>query len=221
MIQKRVFAKGYCFAKIFIFFLIGCIVGTYYEELLFFIKFGQTTSRQGLIYGPFSPIYGVGVAVFVVFLGKHNDRRSIAKTLLYASLIGGATEFATSWIAEVFFGVEFWNYTGYFLNIAGRTTLPFMLGWGIGGTLLMKLIYPFVSKWVEKIPYALAQPIYYAVLIFILLDIIVTYTAFARMALRDQGKPPYSFIGEFMDDWYDDAFMYQKFPVMRPQSNLE
>ncbi|WP_041139470.1 putative ABC transporter permease [Beduini massiliensis] len=221
MAEKKIFAKGYCFAKIFIFFLIGCIIGTYYEEWLFFIKVGQTTSRQGLIYGPFSPIYGVGVAIFVACLGKYNDQRSIAKTLLYASLIGGVTEFATSWIAEVFFGVEFWNYSGYVLNIAGRTTVPFMLGWGIGGTLLMKVIYPFISKWIEKIPYSIAHPVYYVVLILILFDVVLTYTAFARMALRDQGKPPYSIIGELMDDWYDDAFMYQTFPVMRPQSNAE
>ena len=34
MAEKKIFAKGYCFAKIFIFFLIGCIIGTYYEEWL-------------------------------------------------------------------------------------------------------------------------------------------------------------------------------------------
>ena len=32
--ETKVFAKGFCFAKIFILFLLGCIFGTYYEEIL-------------------------------------------------------------------------------------------------------------------------------------------------------------------------------------------
>lgn len=214
--NEKVFAKGYCFAKIFIFFLIGCIIGTYYEELLNFAKYGNYSDRQGLLYGPFSPIYGIGVAIFVVFLGKHNDERPLWKTLLYASLIGGGTEFMTSWVADVFFDVEFWDYSGYFLNILGRTTVPFMIGWGIGGTILMKVIYPFVSKWVEKVPYKIAHPIYIIVLVFIVVDMILTYSAFGRMAMREQGKKPYTFFGEFLDKQYSDEYMYDKFPVMAP-----
>ena len=82
--EQKVFAKGYCFAKIFIFFVLGCLIGTYYEEILWFVKYGEITNRQGLIYGPFSPIYGVGILVFVLLLGKKNDTRSILKTFLYA-----------------------------------------------------------------------------------------------------------------------------------------
>lgn len=34
--EEKIFAKGYCFAKVFIFFVIGCLIGTYYEEILWF-----------------------------------------------------------------------------------------------------------------------------------------------------------------------------------------
>lgn len=212
--NEKVFAKGYCIEKIFIFFLIGCLLGTYWEEALILIKHGYFESRQGLIYGPFSPIYGVGVAIFVVMLGKHNEQRSILKTYLYACLIGGVTEFMTGWIADVCFGVEFWDYTGYFLNIAGKTTVPFMLGWGLLGLMLMKVVYPFVSRWIEKLPYQYAQPVYYIVLILIILDVILTYTAFGRMALRDNGTAPSTFVGEWIDETYDDKFMKDRFPAM-------
>ena len=74
--EEKVFAKGYCFTKLFIFFVLGCLIGTYYEEVLWFIKYGEITTRQGLIYGPFSPIYGVGVLAFVLLLGK-NDTETI------------------------------------------------------------------------------------------------------------------------------------------------
>lgn len=214
--ENKKFAEGYCFTKIFIFFLIGCLIGTYYEEILWFIRYGEWSNRQGLIYGPFSPIYGVGVAIFVIFLGKSNDRRSVWKTLIYAAIIGGGTEFMTSLIADKVFGVQFWDYSNEFLNIFGRTTIPFMIFWGIGGTVLMKIIYPWISKWIEKIPYKIGKPIYIVVLIFILVDVILTYGALGRMALRDNGVKPYTFVGEFMDKVYTDEFLYDKFPIMRP-----
>ena len=214
--ENKKFAEGYCFIKIFIFFLIGCLIGTYYEEILWFIRYGEWSNRQGLIYGPFSPIYGVGVAIFAIFLGKNNDRRSVWKTLIYATIIGGGTEFMTSLIADKVFGVQFWDYSNEFLNIFGRTTIPFMIFWGIGGTVLMKIIYPWISKWIEKIPYKIGKPIYIVVLIFILVDVILTYGALGRMALRDNGVKPYTFVGEFMDKVYTDEFLYDKFPIMRP-----
>ena len=108
--EEKVFAKGYCFTKIFIFFVLGCLIGTYYEEILWFAKYREITNRQGLIYGPFSPIYGVGVLIFVLLLGKKNNIRSILKTFLYACLIGGITEYATGLIADTFFGVKLWGY---------------------------------------------------------------------------------------------------------------
>ena len=215
--EQKVFAKGYCFAKIFIFFVLGCLIGTYYEEILWFVKYAEITNRQGLIYGPFSPIYGVGILVFVLLLGKKNDTRSILKTFLYACLIGGITEYVTGFIADTCFGVKFWDYSNHFLNIHGRTTIPFVIGWGILGTFLMKLIYPKVSNWIEKIPYKIGQPIYIILLIFILLDIFITYSAFARMAWRNSGKNPFTPLGSIYDKVYDDEFMYEKFPVMRPK----
>lgn len=216
--EEKVFAKGFCFAKVFIFFVIGCLLGTYYEELLWFFQHHEWSSRDGLIYGPFSPIYGIGILIFVVLLGKKNDQRSLLKTFLYAALIGGVTEYLTGWIADTIFGVQFWDYSHEFLNIQGRTTIPFMVVWGIGGTILMKVIYPFVSKWVEKIPYRIGMPIYLIFLFLLLLDIIITYSAFGRMALRNQGKKPFTIIGKLYDQYYDNEFMYKRFPVMRPKN---
>ncbi len=215
--ENKVFAQGFCFIKIFVMFLLGCLIGTYYEEILWYIRYGEIVDRQGLIYGPFSPIYGIGVAIFVIFLGKNNDKRNLLKTFLFASLIGGITEFMTSLIADKIFNVQFWDYTGYFLNICGRTTIPFMLIWGLGGTILMKVVYPFISKLIEKIPYKIGKIIYIVVLIFIILDLIITYGALGRMVLRDHDVKPYTIVGKFFDNHYSDEYLYNKFPIMKPE----
>ncbi|MCI8519198.1 MAG: hypothetical protein HFJ51_03780 [Clostridia bacterium] len=44
---------------IFWLFVIGSIVGYIYEMIVVLVQKGCFESRQGLIYGPFTPIYGI------------------------------------------------------------------------------------------------------------------------------------------------------------------
>lgn len=211
---KKVFAQGYCFVKIFVFFVLGCIIGTYYEEILWFIRFHERVNRQGIFYGPFSPIYGLGISIFVIFLGRNAEQRSWLKTWAWSALIGGCTEYATSLIAEKVFGSTIWDYSNIPLNLNGRTTLPFMVFWGLGGMVLMKLVYPFVSKWIEKIPYQIGQAVFYIALVLMVIDLVLSYGAMGRRAMRDQGIPPQTFIGEFFDRVYPDEYIDEKIPAM-------
>ena len=64
------FAEGFCFYKLLLVYLIGCMIGTYYEEILTFFRSGQWLSRQGIIYGPFNPVYGAGFFAFSFLLCK-------------------------------------------------------------------------------------------------------------------------------------------------------
>ena len=212
--REKVFAQGWCFIKIFVFFVLGCIIGTYYEEILWFIRFHERVNRQGIFYGPFSPIYGLGISIFVIFLGRNAEKRSWLKTWAWSALIGGCTEYATSLIAEKIFGSTIWDYSNVPTNINGRTTLLFMIFWGLGGMVLMKLVYPFISKWIEKIPYRIGQPIFYIALALMIVDLVLSYGAMGRRAMRDQGMPPQTFIGEFFDRVYPDEYIDEKIPAM-------
>lgn len=212
--DTQVFAKGWCFAKIFMLFVIGCIIGTYYEEVLTFFKFGVWESRQGIIYGPFNPIYGFGFAAFGLFLGKNIETRKWYWTYLYASILGGITEFSLSWIGEVLFHANSWDYSGYFLNIGGRTTIPFMLFWGLGGLIFMEFIYPFLSKLVEMIPYKIGKIGLPILVTFMVLNMFVSYTALFRQAQRQAGNPPITFLGDIYDQVYTDDFLKTIYPNM-------
>lgn len=219
MENNKTFAQGLCFAKLFIFFLIGCVFGTYYEQLLHFATHGEWSSRQGLLVGPFNPIYGIPAIVLLLFLVKGNEKRSIVKTYFYSVIISGVAEFVISFLGENVFRVKFWDYTGYFLNIGGRTTIPFMLFWGILGVILLKGLYPFISNLIEKIPYKIAYPVYVAIFIFIFGDIALTYSAFGRMALRNSGKKSHTFVGKYYDKVFTDEYMSEKFPAMEKIGN--
>lgn len=212
--EKKVFAQGYCFVKVFAFFVLGCIIGTYYEEILWYIRFREKVNRQGIFYGPFSPIYGLGVCIFVIFLGRNAEKRSWFKTWAWSALIGGGTEYATSVIAEKVFGSTIWDYSNIPTNINGRTTLLFMIFWGLGGMVLMKLAYPFVSKWIEKIPYKTGRAVYYIAVVLMAADLVLSYGAMGRRAMRGQGLPPKTFVGAFFDRVYPDEYIDAKIPAM-------
>lgn len=210
--ERKVFAKGVCFKKIFIFFIIGCIAGTYYEELLFIFKRGYWSPRRGLIYGPFSPVYGISLAVFLIFFGKKIEKMSALKVYIYSCLLGGFMEYILNISQELIFNSRSWNYNGYFLNIGGRTTIPFMLFWGLLGLTFIKGIYPIISHLIEKIPYKIGNILFTIIFIFVIFDIVLSITATLRQVERRKGNPPLSFVGELCDEFYPDEVIKSIYP---------
>ncbi len=56
------------FMKLFVLFFIGSVFGCIIETIYAIIKTGGFQIRQGLIYGPFIPIYGLGAILFYIIL---------------------------------------------------------------------------------------------------------------------------------------------------------
>lgn len=214
--EKKVFADGFCFKKAFLLFVAGCIIGNYYEQILNLIThFYQDGTifwefRRGVIYGPFNPVYGVGMLLFVLLLKKFNN----IKTFLYGSLIGGIFEYLINYFQELIVGTSSWNYSGYFLNINGRTTIPFMLFWGLGALFTVKIFYPWFSKLIEKIPYKIGNIIYKFLFVFLIFDMIISFTALLRQNLRRHDVPAYTFVGIICDKIYTDEVLHYYFPNM-------
>lgn len=50
--------------KIFCIFLIGSVIGYIVEMIVGLVQNGHFVSRQGLLYGPFIQVYGLGLAVY-------------------------------------------------------------------------------------------------------------------------------------------------------------
>ena len=115
--NKKVFAKGLSFYKIFIFFVLGSLFGSYFEEIQWWIVHHCLTSRHDLLIGPFSTLYGFGMILFLLFLGPKNNRRGIMKTFFYAFLLGGIFEYIAGVLAEQICHIKFWDYSNLFLNI--------------------------------------------------------------------------------------------------------
>lgn len=212
------FAEGLCFKKLFFVFLIGSIIGTIYEELLYgFQKLIETgawewTVRRGVIYGPFNVIYGFGAVVMIYLLLR--KKYTNWQVFLYASILGGIVEYVVSFLQEFFTHTVSWDYHGYFLNLNGRTTIPFMVVWGLLGLLLVKWVYPFVSEIVERIPVKIGNTIYVILVGFMAFDMLISWSALIRQTLRHNHIPPFTPVGRFYDDFYDDEYLQKFFPNM-------
>ena len=206
--KDKKFAEGFCFNKLVLIYLIGCMIGTYYEEILTFCRSGQWLSRQGIIYGPFNPVYGAGFFAFSFLLCK-NLKRKWWLTYIYSCLIGGVTEMISSLISEYVFKANAWDYSDKFLNIMGRTTIPFMLFWGLGGLIFVKFVYPGFSKLIELIPEHIGNLIMPTFLIFVLLSHVISYSALFRYGTRAEGQPASNAIEVVLDKYYDDDLMKQ------------
>ncbi len=210
---KNTFAKGFCFKKIFIFFVLGSIFGTFFEEIQWFIKHHKYTSRSDLLVGPFSTLYGFGLVLFIIILGR--KKYGTIKTFIYSFFIGGILEYIASFLADKLLHIKFWDYSKMFLNINGRTTVPIMIAWGLMGVILIKFIYPFLSKLIEKIPSKIGNKIWTILFIFMSFDMLISYTVFFRMINRHKNIPANGIIEKIYDDKFNDDFMYKKYPILR------
>lgn len=216
MARTHKFAEGMNLKKLFWVFVIGCIFGTYYEELLTVVYSLITdgvfywSPRRGVLWGPFSPIYGFGAAFMTLALIGKNDKWYVS--FLKAALIGGIFEYMVSFFQEVFLHTVAWDYSGFFLNIGGRTTVPYMVAWGALGVVFVHFVYPTIEHMIESIPKKKGEVLTKVLMIFLAFDIVISWSAIARQTLRHMDKEPITFIGEFYDKYFTDEYLHRHFP---------
>jgi len=213
------FAEGLCFKKLFFVFLVGSVIGSIYEELLFLVQHLLATGqlawslRRGVIWGPFNVIYGFGAVIMVYLLLRKPYKKW--QIFVYAALLGGVVEYIVSFLQELFTGTMSWDYSHLWLNINGRTTIPFMIVWGLLGLVLVKFVYPLVSDVIERIPVKLGDTVFVVLVVLMALDMLISWTALIRQSLRYNRIPPYTPVGEFYDDYFTDEYLEHYFPNMQ------
>lgn len=207
--ENECFAKGYSKYKYFLIFVIGCMFGFLYETVLCFFVNGCIESKQGLIFGPFAPVYGVGAVVYMYFL---KDKKSLLGIFLYSTILGGFVEFIYSFLQEVYFGTVSWDYSNYFMNFQGRTSILHAFFWGIIGVAFSKVIFPFISDLIEKVPITTGKYLTYTLAVFMIFNIYFSVIVSLRQNERLMGIGPQNKIDEYIDIHYDDKKLREIYP---------
>ena len=191
-------------------FIIGSIAGFIFEVTVVFFQKGHFELRQGLIYGPFIPVYGIGAMCYYIVLSKIKIKNKV-QIFLITMILGGITEYLCSFIQEKAFGTISWDYSYLPFNINGRTSLLHCIYWGIGGILYITYIDPFLNKMIDKTNMKAFDLITIILSIFIVFDISISWMAADRQTERKNNIEPENHLDIFLDKNYPDEYMNRIF----------
>lgn len=194
-------------------FIIGGIVGYFIEVLYGIMKKGALESRQGMLYGPFSQIYGLG-ALIIVIITIPLIRKSNKWIFSICAIFGGLFEFICSWIQEFFWGVQSWDYSPFAISLTGRTSLIYMVFWGVLGVFFIRYVYPKISLFIDRIIDKVGGIITWILVIFLIFDAVLTTLTVNRWAERQNGVLAQTFCDELVDIYYPDDLLRDIFPQM-------
>lgn len=209
--RKNHFSKGINMYKILWILYIGSFAGVILEMFWCWLTNGYIESRQGMVYGPFNILYGMGAVALSYFLYRfrnHTQRISF----IGGFVVGSILEYFCSWGQEFALGVRAWDYSHLPFNINGRICLYYSLIWGVLGVLWIKIIYPLLSKLILAIPDKIGKILTWLILIFFIFDMTASGFIMARWTTRTEGKAPSSAIESYIDEHYPDERMKKIFP---------
>ena len=107
---------------------------------------------------------------------------------VFGTVLGGAYEYACSVFTELVFGTVFWDYSKIPFNLGGRINLLYCFFWGIAAVVWMRVLYPRLSDWIEKIPKKAGETATWILVVFMIFNILMSGMALGRYTERDVYK---------------------------------
>ena len=222
------------FKIILAYFIIYSFLGFIIETIFGILTKGVIESRQSCLYGPFCCIYGLGAAVMIPGLQKFKKKNW---TLFLAGAIEGSiVEYVISWLGEIVFHIKWWDYSNMPFDINGRICLLFTIFWGILALVLMRLINPYIEKFIDKIPKKLFSVLTIGGTILLILDLLITafglqvfYTRFTKKydlnlvedknLMVSQEVLENEFVQKLSNTIFTDEKMLRTFPNIKYKDN--
>ncbi|MFR1972819.1 MAG: putative ABC transporter permease [Clostridia bacterium] len=222
------------FKRILAYFIIYSFLGFIIETIFGILTKGVIESRQSCLYGPFCCIYGLGAAVMIPGLQKFKKKNW---TLFLAGAIEGSiVEYVISWLGEIVFHIKWWDYSNMPFDINGRICLLFTIFWGILALVLMRLINPYIEKFIDKIPKKLFSVLTIGGTILLILDLLITafglqvfYTRFTKKydlnlvedknLMVSQEVLENKFVQKLSNTIFTDEKMLRTFPNIKYKDN--
>ena len=210
------FAEGCGFYKLFWLFLIGAVLGDFTETIFCRLTAGVWMSRSSLVWGPFSIVWGLAIAIATALLYKDREKPD-RHIFIVGTFLGGAYEYVCSVFTEIVFGKVFWDYSKIPFNLGGRINLLYCFFWGIAAVIWIKVLYPKFAGWIEKIPMFWGYVLTWILVVFMAVNILVSMAALVRYDMRANGKPAESGWEKVIDEHFDDERMDRIYPNAKPR----
>lgn len=156
-------------------FIIYSILGFLLETIVAFIT--KSGFNSGIMYGPWTPIYGIGVVVILLlshyfFMNLHLPRWIETIIVFFiVSIFLSCLELIGGVLIEKAFNITFWDYSSHNFNIGKYISLEMTFVWGIATIIFIYIINPLLESMIKKIP----NYITIVVLILMFSDLIITF----------------------------------------------
>jgi uncharacterized membrane protein len=212
--ESKPIASGYNFYMLFWVFVLFSVMGYMFESFANLIEYGHFHNRQGILYLPFSQIYGLG-AVIILEITRWIKRRNLLLLYAFCCLFGAFFEYIFSYIEEMILHSTTWDYSNMPFNIDGRTNLLFSLVWGFVGVAIVRFLYPQSLKIIRLIRGRKGLILTWIVMIVLISDMLLSSAMVYRAYERYIGMPATNPIARLLDQYYPDSIVKKTYPSLR------
>lgn len=227
MLGRDETGEGYIklnYFNLFWVFFVCSVLGLILEEVwhMVVVDRGVYQDRAGMLFGPFSPIYGFGAVLMTMALNRFYKKNPLI-IFLVSALIGGAFEVFVGWFMQTSFGVVSWSYSHIRLFgmpdpiavlTGGRTCTPFACMWGLGGLIWIKVLLPRLLKLINMIPWKRRYSATVILTAVMLIDGVMTLQSLDYWYQRVNGTVRNIPVAQFYDKHFDNEYMENRFQSM-------
>lgn len=200
--------------------VIGLVLETIWHMVV--VEPGVYQDRAGLLFGPFSPIYGFGALLMTVALNRFYKKNPII-IFMVSACIGALFEVAVAWFLQISFGVVAWDYNHMRLFgmpdpiavlFGGRTCTMFAGIWGCLGLAWIRVLLPRLLKLINRIPWTWRYSLTSICTLLMLIDGVMTLQSLDCWFERVSGLTPQTHVEQFYAAHFDDDYMQHRFQSM-------
>lgn len=227
MLGRDETGEGYIklnYFNLFWVFFVCSVLGLILEEVwhMVVVDPGVYQDRAGMLFGPFSPIYGFGAVLMTMALNRFYKKNPLI-IFLVSALIGGAFEVFVGWFMQTSFGVVSWSYSHIRLFgmpdpiavlTGGRTCTPFACMWGLGGLIWIKVLLPRLLKLINMIPWKRRYSATVILTAVMLIDGVMTLQSLDYWYQRVNGTVRNIPVAQFYEKHFDNEYMENRFQSM-------
>ncbi|PKM87935.1 MAG: hypothetical protein CVU85_04950 [Firmicutes bacterium HGW-Firmicutes-10] len=148
-------------------------------ETLFASAIQKRFVNRGFLIGPITPIYGFGAILVIaslncVLLLEMAPFMTEVSSLILSVILVTALEYLTGYLLERIFRAKWWDYSGHFLNINGYICLKYTLLWGILAFILIQVIHPQITNFIDLLPEVLKVFLAFVFVVCFAIDFLVS-----------------------------------------------
>ncbi|MCR5726210.1 MAG: DUF975 family protein [Lachnospiraceae bacterium] len=163
------YGRRYSIWSIVLMFFCFSFIGWLWEVGLHLYEDGVFVNR-GFLRGPIVPIYGCGSILILIFLNRFRNRPLLEfGSILVLSAI---MEYSTATVLDNMYHTQWWDYTGYFLNIQGRICAEGLLLFAVLGCLVVYFLGPVCDNCFRKWRLRYVAPLCIMLLLIFMADIV-------------------------------------------------